>query len=136
MALRQAGLEWQPRPLDFFVLPMPGFEDQVFVLNNMTIMAEPIRGRLAITFHGTVEWALDHVWVGEAVWIPREDQLRDLLEEHLIGEPQPLLTLSATQLGYRCSVRFGGQPLTFEAFEASEAYASGLLHVLRSRSAH
>ena len=63
-------------------------------------------------------------------------QLRELLEERLIGERQPALTLSATQLGYRCSIRFGDQLLTFEAFEASEAYAAGLLHVLRSRSAN
>jgi hypothetical protein len=131
-ALRQAGLTWSPQPLDFFAIPMPGFEDQVFVINNMTIMAEPIRGKLAITFHGTVEWALDHVWAGEVVWIPREDQLRDMLEERLLGEPQPALVLSTTQLGYSCQIRFQGQALSFEAFLANEAYAAALLHVLQS----
>lgn len=129
-ALRQAGLTWSPQPLDFFAIPLAGFEDQVFVINNMTIMAEPIRGKLAITFHGTVEWALDHVWVGEVVWIPREDQLRDMLEERLVGEPQPALVLSTSQLGYCCDISFQGQQLSFEAFLANEAYAAALLHVL------
>ena len=130
--LREAGLAWTPAALDYFALPMPGFEDQIFVINNMTIMAEPIRGRLAITFHGTVEWALDHVWAGEAIWVPREDQLRELLEERLLGEPQPALVLQTTQYGYRCGIQFGGQSHSFEAFDASGAYAEALLHVLKA----
>lgn len=129
--LKEAGLEWKPAPLDYFAIPLPGFEDQVFVINNMTIMAEPIRGRLAITFHGTVEWALDHVWVGEVVWLPREDQLRELLEERLLGEPQPALVFSTTRLGYRCEIRYQGQKLSFESFSASDTYAEALLYVLQ-----
>jgi hypothetical protein len=130
-ALRAAGLDWTPRTLDFFAIPAPGFEDQVFVINNMTIMAEPISGRLAITFHGSVEWALDHLWAGEVVWIPREDQLREMLEERLAGEPEPALVFSTTQLGYRCDIRFRGQKHRFEEFNPAEAYAAALLHVLR-----
>lgn len=129
-ALREAGLEWTPALLDFFTVPYAGLENQVFVLSDMTVMAEPIRSRLAITFHGTVEWALDHVWVGEALWIPREDQLRELLEEWLLGEPQPALILRTTQLGYACEIQFRRQQLSFEGFEASEAYAAALLHVM------
>lgn len=128
--LRDAGLDWTPASLDFFAIPLPGFEDQVYAINDMTIMAEPIRGRLAITFHGSVEWALDHVWAGEVVWLPREEQLREMLEERLLGEPQPALTFSTTQLGYRCDIRFLGQKLSFEGFGASETYAAALLHVL------
>jgi hypothetical protein len=131
-ALQDAGLAWKPGELDYFALPMAGFEDQVFVINNMTIMAEPIRGRLAITFHGTVEWALDHVWAGEVIWIPREDQLRELLEERLLGEQQPAIVFSTTRFGYRCDIRYRGQPLAFEAFSAEETYALALLHVLQS----
>jgi hypothetical protein len=130
--LRDAGLRWEPAQLDFFAIPMPGFEDQVFVLSNMTVMAEAIRSRLELTFHGTVEWALDHLWVGEAVWMPREEQLRELLEERLLGEPQPALTLETSRYGYRCTIFFRQETLSFEAFEASEAYAAGLLHTLRS----
>ena len=132
-ALREAGLEWTPRTLDFFAIPLPGFEDQIFVINDMTIMAETISGRLAITFHGSVEWALDHLWAGEVIWIPREDQLREMLEERLPGEPQPTLMFSTTLLGYRCDIRYRGQELDFEAFDPGEAYAAALLHVLRSK---
>lgn len=130
-ALREAGLSWEPATLDFFAIPLPGFEDQAFVISNMTVMAEPIRGRLAITFHGSVEWALDHVWAGEVVWLPREDQLRELLEARLAGEPQPALTLETAEYGYRCTIRFRGEALTFDAFEAEEAYAAALLYLLR-----
>lgn len=129
-ALRAAGLEWTPRTLDFFAIPSPGFEDQVFVINDMTIMAEPISGRLAITFHGSVEWALDHLWAGEVVWIPREDQLREMVEERLPGESEPVLALSTTSLGYRCDIRLRGQRYHFEAFDPAEAYAAALLYVL------
>jgi hypothetical protein len=130
-ALRAAGLDWTPRALDCFAIPSPGFEGQVFVINDMTIMAEAIGGRLAITFHGSVEWALDHLWAGEVIWIPREDQLREILEERLPGEPVPAFIFSATSLGYRCEIRFRGQQLSFEEFDPSEAYAAALLHVLR-----
>lgn len=129
--LRAAGLGWTPRTLDFFVIPSPGFEDQVFVINDMTIMAESIGGRLAITFHGSVEWALDHLWAGEVLWVPREDQLREMLEDRLAGEPAPALVFSTTQLGYRCELSFRGQKLRFEAFDPAETYAAALLHTLR-----
>lgn len=132
-ALRDAGLTWKPAELDFFALPLPGFEDQVFVITNMTVMAEPIRERLALTFHGVAEWALDHVWVGEALWLPREDQLRELLEEQLLGQPDAGVVLRTTPLGYRCEVHRQGRVLTFDAFDAAEAYAAALLHLLRER---
>lgn len=134
-ALRNAGLRWEPAQLDFFAIPMAGFEDQVFVISNMTVMAESIREKLAITFHGTVEWALDHLWIGEVVWLPREDQLRELLEERLLGELQPALTLETSQYGYRCTIQFRGKVEMFEAFETSEAYAAALLYVLRASAA-
>jgi len=133
--LRNAGLAWEPAELDFFVLPMAGFDNQVFVITNMTIMAEPVRGQLSITFHGTVEWALDHVLAADALWLPREDQLREMLEDHLIGEAQPALTLSTTQLGHRCDIRVDDQVLSFEGFDAAEAYAAALLHLLRPHPA-
>lgn len=132
-ALRDAGLIWTPAELDFFAIPLPGFEDQVFVITNMTVMAEPIRERLALTFHGVAEWALDHVWVGEALWLPREDQLRELIEERLLGQPDAGLVLCTTPLGCRCEVHRQGRVLTFDAFDAAEAYAAALLHLLRER---
>lgn len=129
--LQEAGLAWKPADLDFFAIPLAGFEDQVFAISDMTVMAEPIRDRLAITFHGSVEWALDHLWAGEVIWLPREEQLRELLEARLLGEPQPALTLVTSRFGYRCTIRFRGHEVAFEEFEAEEAYAAALLHVLQ-----
>ncbi|HSN77125.1 MAG TPA: pilus assembly protein CpaE [Anaerolineae bacterium] len=129
-ALREAGLAWTPQNLDFFAIPMADFEGQVFAINDMTIMAEVLYGEPAITFHGSVEWALDHLWVGEVIWLPREEQLRELLEEQLLGEPQPALTLETSRYGYRCTVAWRSEVLTFEAFDAGEAYAAALLHTL------
>lgn len=131
-ALRDAGLRWEPAQLDFFAIPMAGLEDQVFVLSNMTVMAESIRSRLELTFHGTVEWALDHLWVGDVVWMPSEEQLRELLEDRLLGEPQPALTLETSRYGYRCTIHAHSETLAFEAFEASEAYGTALLRLLKS----
>jgi hypothetical protein len=127
--LREAGLVWKPQNLDFFAIPMPEFEDQVFAINDMTVLAESLYGQPAITFHGTVEWALDHLLQGEVVWLPREEQLRELLEERLLGEPQPALTLETSRYGYRCTINTGGEIAAFEDFDASEAYAAALLHV-------
>jgi hypothetical protein len=132
-ALREAGLTWKPAELDFFAIPLPGFEDQVFVITNMTVMAEPIRERLALTFHGVAEWALDHVWVGEALWLPREDQLRELIEAQLLGQPEAGLALHTIPLGYRCELHRQGRVMTFDAFDAAEAYAAALLYLLRER---
>lgn len=128
-ALREAGLVWSPQNLDLFAIPMPEFEGQIFAINDMTILAEALYGEPAITFHGTVEWALDHLWQGEVIWLPREDQLRELLEQRLLGEQQPALTLETSRYGYRCIINTGGEVVTFEDFEASEAYAAALLHV-------
>lgn len=129
-ALRQAGLVWTPRALDFFAIPGADFAGQVFAITDMTITAEALYGQPAVLFHGSVEWALDHLWMAEVVWIPREDQLRELLEEWLAEEGADALTLVTTQLGYRCTIRSAGEALSFEAFDASEAYGAALLHLL------
>ena len=34
-------------------------------------------------FNGTTEWALDSVTLDQALWLPREDQLRELLGDRL-----------------------------------------------------
>lgn len=129
-ALREAGLAWTPQNLDFFAIPMPEFEGQVFAINDMTILAESLYGQPAITFHGSVEWALDHLWIGDVVWLPREEQLRQLLEERLLGETQPAVTLETSRYGYRCTINARGELVAFEDFDASEAYAAALMYTL------
>lgn len=130
ITLHTAGVVWTPQHLDFFAIPGPEFAGQVFVITDMTITAEALYGQPAVMFHGTVEWALDHLWLGEVIWLPREDQLRELLEEKLAAEGADVLTLATTQTGYRCTIRHQQQTLSFEAFDAAEAYAAALLHLL------
>ena len=77
--LRDAGLAWKPSPGDRFVLPDREMDDDVFVLSDMTIELHDMPNGQVIGFNGTTEWALDGVQKDEALWLPREDQLRALL---------------------------------------------------------
>jgi hypothetical protein len=129
--LKAAGLAWTPAKNDFFAVPDRELDDLIFVISDMTVMVEEVGGQLAVTFHGAVEWALDHVLLAELVWLPTETQLREALEQRLVGEPQPALSLVSTPDGYRCEIRYRGQTLVFEGFGVSEIYALALLHILQ-----
>ena len=128
--LKAAGLAWTPAKNDFFAIPERDLDDVIFVISDMTVLVEKLRGQLAVTFHGAVEWALDHMMIADLVWLPTETQLRELLERRLVGEPQPALTLVSTPDGYRCRIQFEGERLIFEAFGVSEVYGTALLHLL------
>jgi hypothetical protein len=80
-SLRDAGLKWLPAPGDRFAIPDRDLDDSMFVLSDMTIEVHelPAGEGTIIGFNGTTEWALDDVDKDEAVWLPREDQLRELL---------------------------------------------------------
>lgn len=131
--LKSAGLEWKLNKNDFFHVPDRGFDDTVFVLTDMTVLVEKLHGNLAVTFHGIVEWALDHVFVAELVWLPTEGQLREELEKNLVGQPEPALILISTADGYRCEIRFKEQFLAFEGFGVSDVYATALLYALQNK---
>ncbi|WP_149202685.1 pilus assembly protein CpaE [Actinotalea subterranea] len=77
--LRDAGLRWKPAAGDRFVIPQPGLEGEVFTLSEMTIEARQYPSGTILGFNGTTEWALDSVAQDDALWMPREDQLRELL---------------------------------------------------------
>ncbi|MEZ4766988.1 MAG: hypothetical protein R2844_00985 [Caldilineales bacterium] len=131
--LRNAGLQWTPAALDLFTVPLPELENQIFVISEMTILAENLHGHPALTFHGSVEWALDHVWTGDALWIPREDQLRSLIEELLASKAEQWrLILESDDAGYRCTVETGDRRRSFQARDASECLAAALLQLLSS----
>ncbi|GAB4526810.1 MAG: hypothetical protein Kow0063_01420 [Anaerolineae bacterium] len=128
--LKEAGLLWRPASHDFFAIPDRDFEDNVFVISDIFVNVELVRGRLAATFQGSVEWALDHVVIEELVWLPTEEQLRQELERRLIAVSGAGLKLSSTPGGYVCEFVVGEQAWRFEALDASEAYAAALLHLL------
>jgi hypothetical protein len=77
--LRDAGLSWTPQRGDRFVVADRDMDDEVFVLSDMTIEVHRYPGGPVIGFNGTTEWALDSVDQQDALWMPLEHQLRELL---------------------------------------------------------
>jgi hypothetical protein len=130
--LKEAGLSWTPALHDFFAIPDRGFDDKIFVISDILVNVETLWGHPSATFHGTVEWALDHVVVDELVWIPTEEQLRDELEGRLVMGTGAGVKLISTLDGYVCEFQVGDRSLRFEAFDASAAYAAALMYVLEA----
>jgi hypothetical protein len=124
LALRHAGLRWTPQPGDRFVLPGRGMDDDVFVLSNMTVEVHEFPTGKVIGFNGVTEWALDSVEQSEAVWLPAEHQLRDLLGGMF-------RSLASTSEGYAVTLGLPDGDQTFTAEAAADAYATALLAVLR-----
>jgi len=128
--LKAAGLHWEPAQGDRFAVPERGMDDRVFVINDMATIIEMIQGAEMVTFHGTPEWALDYVYLGEAVWLPDEGQLRELLHQRLQQQGQPVYDLLCLDERFTCRFAWRDESLAFTADEASEAYAAALLHVM------
>jgi hypothetical protein len=127
-ALRDAGLVWRPEKGDRFVVPDRELDDEVFVISDMVVetLEVPEVGRL-LAFNGTTEWALDSLAASEALWLPREGQLRELLGDALIG----LERLSAEPVGYAVTVLVADGPRRHVDVDAESAYARALLELLR-----
>jgi len=121
--LRAAGLVWKPAPGDRFAIPDRDLDDDVFVLSNMTIEVHQLPEGPMIGFNGTTEWALDDLEQDEALWLPREDQLRELL-----GGTFRRLERDAD--GYRVVAAIGGAETVFGAGSAEDAYGHALLRLV------
>lgn len=132
VALRDTGLIWHPADGDRFQLDLPDdveleAEAAVFTVSAMTIEARQTPSGIDLAFNGTTEWALDAVTLADAVWLPREDQLRDLLR----GTFRSLVRLEDS---FRVEIEIGGELLAFEHPDPSEAYGRALLDLVsRSR---
>lgn len=127
--LKQAGLTWHPAERDAFAIAAPGMEDEVFVVSTLTALPQTFQGEPSITFHGSVEWALDHVVLADAIWLPSETQLRDALAARLPEGGAGRLCLERTTAGYCCVIAAAAR-LEFAASDAADAYSLALLHVL------
>ena len=128
--LKRAGLGWRPAERDCFAIPDRGMDDQIFVVNRLTTLIQSYQGQPTVTFHGTSEWALDDVLLAEVIWLPSESQLREAIAAR-IGASAPL-RLDRTQRGYRCQFAVGDRLLEFDAVQAEDAYALGLLALLEA----
>lgn len=122
-ALRDAGLVWRPLEGDRFFLPDRGMDDRVFTISEMVVEVRSAPVGSVIAFNGTTEWALDAIEQAEAIWIPREHQLREALGE-------AMLSLVQLDDGWRCTTREHGQLLEATEDTAELAYATALLRLL------
>jgi hypothetical protein len=123
--LSDAGLAWKPAPGDRFAIPDRDLDEDVFVLSSMTIEVHDLPQGQVIGFNGTTEWALDDVEKDEAIWLPREDQLRALL-----GGTFRALTRADPH--YQVEITLLAESHTFIAPTPEQAYAAALLHLLRA----
>jgi hypothetical protein len=126
--LKEAGLTWKPGAGDRFAIPDRDLDDEIFVLSNMTIEVYNVPEGRVIGFNGTTEWALDDVEIEETIWLPREDQLRELLGA-------TFRALRRTDTGYQVEVDLLGEARTFVAATPEDAYAAALLHLLAAATA-
>jgi hypothetical protein len=123
-ALRDHGLAWHPADGDRFVLPGRGMDDRVFTISEMVVEVRSAPAGRIIAFNGTTEWALDAIEQAEAIWLPRESQLRESLGDHL-------LSLARVEGGrWRVTLHLGEGLEEFEAADADVAYATALLAIL------
>ena len=124
LSLRDAGLVWHPASGDRFQLDEPEFEADVFTVSEMTIEPRTYPTGTILAFNGTTEWALDSVALEDALWLPHEDQLRELLR----GAFRRLERLADT---HRVDIEFAGERQSFEHPQPEDAYGLALLAVLR-----
>lgn len=132
IALRDAGLVWHPESGDRFQIDLPEqveeeVEADVFTVSEMTIEARRYPTGTILAFNGTTEWALDSVALADAVWLPREDQLRELLRA-------TFRSLTRLEDSFEVEVEIAGDVRRFEHPDVAEAYGQALLELVgRSR---
>jgi hypothetical protein len=128
--LLDAGLVWTPASGDSFQIALADFEGDVFTVSDMTIEAHRYPSGTVLGFNGTTEWALDSVALDDALWLPREDQLRELLRG-------TFRTLDRTpdehgRVVYTVTATINEADAAFSSDDASEAYGLALLALIRS----
>ena len=127
--LRDQGLAWHPTSGDEFVIDSGEFDGETFTVSDMTIEPHEFDTGTILGFNGTTEWALDSVAVENALWLPREDQLRVLL-----GGTFASLTRTDAG-GFAVETVRDGAPSRFEAADAETAYARAVLALIGQATA-
>jgi len=117
-------LSWTPRNGDQFYIPREEIAESVFTVSDMVVERVTQHGETRFHFNGTVEWALDSVEADLVVWLPREEQLRELIGAWF-------LSLDATPEGFVVTVSGPGRAHhTDPEPVAADAYGRALLYVL------
>lgn len=131
LQLRESGLVWKPAAGDRFQFAGQDMEStgtDAFTVSDMTIEAHDYPGGTVLGFNGTTEWALDSVAVTDALWLPREDQLRRALRE-------TFERLERDGGTWTVVTRFLGAERSFSADSADDAYGAAVLDQVRAATA-
>src|SRR5207245_2692586 len=121
LRLREAGLVWRPAAGDRFQLLRQDMEAtgaEAFTVSEMTIEAHQYATGTVLGFNGTTEWALDSVALEDALWLPREDQLRAALKGTFVR-----LERKTDPERWSVVTVFRGDRWEHEAETAEDAYA-------------
>ena len=120
--LAAAGVLWEPQPGDRFAIDVDTLTDQTYCISDLTIELHHYADQSVLGFNGTTEWALDSVSLDETLWIPREDQLRELLGDRL-------LSVHRTEDGWRVTTQATPEadPQETQDADLERAYARALL---------
>ena len=117
-------LSWTPANGDMFFIPRPEIAESVFIVSDMVVELVVSGGESRFHFNGTVEWALDSVESDGVVWLPREDQLREMLGAYF-------LSLDSSAGGFVVTVSGPGNAHHTKAeLDVADAYARAVLYVL------
>lgn len=119
-ALSRAGIMWRPSPGDRFTIRAADLMGQVYWVSELTIELHHYGDQSVLGFNGTTEWALDSVTLDQALWLPREDQLRELLGDRLTA-------VHRGAGGWRVVIREGTRTREAVADDLESAYARALL---------
>lgn len=125
--LRDAGLRWRPLSGDAFAIDRPELRGEHFTVSEMTIEPHEFDTGTILGFNGTTEWALDSLALEDALWLPREDQLRELLGASF-------RSLQRVGDGFRVEIddsRASGGIAAYEDADAATAYGRALLVRIR-----
>jgi hypothetical protein len=120
--IRAAGIPWVPASGDRFFVPDRDMDDEVFVVSDMVVQVHELPVGRLLGFNGTTEWALDSILAREVVWLPREEQLRELLGEAFVS-------LLATPGGFVVVIERNGREERHIDIDAECAFARAVLAV-------
>ncbi|GAB3134791.1 pilus assembly protein CpaE [Marisediminicola antarctica] len=133
-ALHDSGLAWHPASGDAFRIDRPEVDADVFTVSEMTVEAYEHPTGTILGFNGTTEWALDSVDLEDALWLPREDQLRELLRATFRSLQRDTGTWDGESV-YRVEAVIAGRTVSFTGSDAADAYGRALLALIDLSSA-
>ena len=124
--LHDAGLAWDPAPATDSSSPTASMDDDVFVISEMVVESQEIPTGRVLKFNGTTEWALDSIDESEVIWLPREEQLRDMLGPNFVRLESALEEVG----GFVAVIATGDGEERHADVDAERAYARALLSLL------